>query len=98
MLSDLKRIRYCEIQGFLCVTLDYENLLKSYLPSLNSAQMRRLLNIAARETTIKNVEDLHITGSHAYKMSENSKASLKHLTKRLPPEQLMEEMMKLSKN
>lgn len=58
--------------------------------------MRRLLNIVAMETTIKNLEDLLITGGQAYKMTENSKTSLKNLTKELPPDQLMEEMMKLS--
>lgn len=58
--------------------------------------MRRLLNIVAMETTIKNIEDMQVTGSKIYKMSENSKTSLKNLTKELPPEQLMEEMMKLS--
>lgn len=58
--------------------------------------MRRLLNIVALETTIKNVEDLRITGSTAYKMTENSKDSLKHLTKDQTPENLLEEMMRLS--
>lgn len=48
------------------------------------------------ETTIKSVEELQITGRQAYKMTENSKTSLKHLTKQLSPEQLMEEMMRLS--
>lgn len=67
-------------------------------PHLNSDQMRRLLNIVAMETTIKNLEDLHISGSAAFKMSENSKTALKTLTKQLPPEQLMEEMMRLSQN
>ena len=67
-------------------------------PHLNSDQLRRLLNIVALETTIKNVEDLQITGSKVYKMTENSKTSLKHLTKELPPEALMEEMMRLSQN
>ena len=65
-------------------------------PHLNSDQMRRLLNIVAMETTIKNIEDLQITGRQAYKMTENSKTSLKNLTKQLSPEQLMEEMMRLS--
>nr|MDS1297889.1 hypothetical protein [Aequorivita sp. S2608] len=50
------------------------------------------------ETTIKNVEDLNITGSQAYKMKENAKSSLKHLTKQLPPDQLIQEMMRLSQN
>lgn len=67
-------------------------------PHLNSDQMRRLLNIVAMETTIKNVEDLQITGRQAYKMTENSKTSLKNLTKQLSPEQLMEEMMRLSQS
>lgn len=67
-------------------------------PHLNSDQLRRLLNIVALETTIKNVEDLQITGRTAYKMAENSKSSLKHLTKELPPEVLMEEMMRLSQS
>ncbi len=58
--------------------------------------MRRLLNIVAIETTIKNVEDLGITESTAYKMTENSKDSLKHLTKDQTPKNLVEEMMKLS--
>ena len=65
-------------------------------PHLNSDQMRRLLNIVAMETTIKNVEDLQITGRQAYKMTENAKTSLKHLTQHLPPEQLMKQMMSLS--
>ncbi|WP_310992095.1 hypothetical protein [Aequorivita marina] len=60
--------------------------------------MRRLLNIVVMETTIKNVEDLNITGSQAYKMKENAKSSLKHLTKQLPPDQLIQEMMRLSQN
>ncbi len=47
--------------------------------------MRRLLNIVVMETRIKNVEDLNNTGSQAYKMKENAKSSLKHLTKQLPP-------------
>ena len=68
------------------------------VPHLNSDQMRRLLNIVALETTIKNVEDLQITGSKVFKMTENSKTSLKHLTKELPPAALMEEMMRLSQN
>lgn len=55
--------------------------------------MRRLLNIVALETTIKNVEDLRINGSAAYKMTENSKDPLKHLTKDQTPENLLEEMM-----
>ncbi len=42
------------------------------------------------ETTIKNVKDLQITGRQAYKMTENSKTSLKHITKQLPPELLLE--------
>lgn len=67
-------------------------------PHLNSDQLRRLLNIVALETTIKNMDDLQITGSKVYKMTENSKTSLKHLTKELPPEALMEEMMRLSQN
>ncbi len=67
-------------------------------PHLNSDQMRRLLNIVVMETTIKNVEDLNITGSQAYKMKENAKSSLKHLTKQLPPDQLIQEMMRLSQN
>ncbi len=65
-------------------------------PHLNSDQMRRLLNIVAMETTIKNVEDLQITGRPAYQMKENSKASLENLTKGLPPDALMEEMTRLS--
>ncbi len=65
-------------------------------PHLNSDQMRRLLNIVAMETTIKNVEELRITGSTAYKMTE--KDSLKHLTKDQSPENLLEEMMRLSQN
>lgn len=68
------------------------------VPHLNSDQMRRLLNIVAMETVIKNLEELQITGSKVYKMTENSKTSLKHLTKELPPEALMEEMMRLSQN
>ncbi|WP_026449624.1 hypothetical protein [Aequorivita capsosiphonis] len=67
-------------------------------PHLNSDQLRRLLNIVAMETTIKNLEELQITGSKVYKMSENSKTSLKQLTKELPPEALMEEMMRLSQH
>lgn len=67
-------------------------------PHLNSDQMRRLLNIVALETTIKNVEDLPITGSAAYKMIEKSKDSLKNLTKEQTPENLLEEMMRLSQN
>ncbi|HZH87814.1 MAG TPA: hypothetical protein VFD78_01410 [Chitinophagaceae bacterium] len=58
--------------------------------------MRKLLNIVAMETTIKNVEDFQITGRQAYKMTENSKTSLKHITKQLPPELLLEKMMRLS--
>ena len=58
--------------------------------------MRRLLNIVALETTIKTVDDLKITDRTSYKMTENSKTSLKHLTKELPPEALLEEMMRLS--
>ena len=65
-------------------------------PHLDSDQMRRLLNIVAMETTIKNVEDLQISGKPAYKMTEVAKTSLKNLTKELPPEALMEEMMRLS--
>jgi len=60
--------------------------------------MRRLLNIVALETTIKNVEDLRITGSTAYKMTQTAKDSLKHLTKEQTPENLLEEMMRLSQN
>lgn len=67
-------------------------------PHLNSDQWRRLLNIVAVETSIKNLENLKITGSKVYKMNENSKTSLKNLTKELPPEELMEEMMRLSQN
>ena len=66
------------------------------VPHLNSDQMRRLLNIVALETTIKTVDDLKITDRTSYKMTENSKTSLKHLTKELPPEALLEEMMRLS--
>jgi len=58
--------------------------------------MRRLLNIVAMETTIKNVEDLQITGSTAYKMKESAKSSLRQLTLNLPPEELLKEMMRLS--
>lgn len=77
----------------------FSNFLKSKgTPHLSSDQMRRLLNIVAMETTIKNIEDLHITGGPAFKMAESSKTSLKHLTKQLPPEQLLEEMMRLSQN
>lgn len=65
-------------------------------PHLNSDQMRRLLNIVAMETTIKNIEALQVSGTTAYKMKENSKASLENLTKGLPPDALMEEMMRLS--
>ena len=80
--------------------MKYINYFSTFLkakgtPHLNSDQMRRLLNIVAMETTVKNVEDLQITGGQAYKMTENSKVSLKHLTKQLPPDQLMQEMMKL---
>ena len=67
-------------------------------PHLNSDQMRRLLNIVAMETTIKNVKDLEITGSTAFKMINDSEASLKNLTKGLVPEALMQEMMRLSQN
>lgn len=75
----------------------FSNFLKSKgTPHLNSDQMRRLLNIVAMETTIKNVEDLQITGSKVYKITENTKTSLKHLTRELLPEALMEEMMRLS--
>lgn len=48
-------------------------------------QMRKLLNIVAMETTIKNVGDLHITGSTAFRMTETSKTALKNLIKQLPP-------------
>lgn len=48
-------------------------------------QMRRLLIIVAMETTIKNVEDLHITGIAAFRMTETSKTALKNLIKKLPP-------------
>lgn len=65
-------------------------------PHLNSDQMRRLLNIVAMETTIKNVDDLQITGSTAYKMKESAKSSLKQLTLNLHPEELLKEMMRLS--
>ncbi|WP_139856538.1 hypothetical protein [Aequorivita sinensis] len=65
-------------------------------PHLNSDQMRRLLNIVALETTIKNIEDLRIMGSTAYKMTENSKYSLTHLTKEQTLENLLEEMMRQS--
>ena len=67
-------------------------------PHLNSDQMRRLLNIVVMETTIQTVADLHITGKPAFKMTENSKSSLKQLTKELAPAMLMEEMMRLSQN
>ncbi|QAA80332.1 hypothetical protein EI546_00635 [Aequorivita sp. H23M31] len=65
-------------------------------PHLNSDQLRRLLNIVSLETTIKNVDDLNITGRKAYNLRESSKTSLKQLTKELPPENLLEEMMRLS--
>ncbi|WP_157418050.1 hypothetical protein [Aequorivita capsosiphonis] len=58
--------------------------------------MRRLLNIVALETTIKTFEDLRMTGSTAYKMTKNSKDTLKHLTKDQTTENLLEEMMRLS--
>lgn len=67
-------------------------------PHLDSDPLGRLLNIVAMEITLKNLEELQITGSKAYKMNEQSKTSLKQLTKELPPDALMEEMIRLSQH
>lgn len=70
-------------------------ILQIFLP-IKLRLNERLLNIVALETTIKNVEDLGISRTPAFRMAESSKTLLKHLAKQLSPEQLLLEMMRLS--
>jgi len=67
-------------------------------PHLTKDQLQRIMNIIVAETRINTLEGLNMNSHHIFSRINHCQNTIKRLSKDLEPQQLIEEMLKLSQN